>query len=153
VLVRPIALADLDAIKRLESAAPEAPRWPHPAYESFLTQSPPLRRIFVAEDRNRLLGFVAAQIVADACELQSIVVDPAAHRTGVATALLASLSEWARQRGAIRVEIEVRAGNTSAIAFYKRAGFSTDGLRRLYYRDPDDDAVLMSRPLQPNHAS
>lgn len=144
---------DLDAVRRLEAAAPEAPHWTLAVYEDFLSEETPEKRIFVADDGSRTQGFAAAQIIADVCELESIVVDAGARRIGQGTALLAALKEWARQNGAIRVELEVRAGNTPAAAFYERAGFSTDGRRRNYYSEPDEDAVLMSYPLQPNHAS
>lgn len=152
-VVRVMTRGDLDAVMRLDAATPEAPHWTPAVYEGFLSATSPTKRIFVAADGIRTLGFVAAQIIADVCELESIVVDAGARRAGVGTALLAALREWARQRGAIRVELEVRAGNASGVAFYERAGFSTDGQRRNYYREPDEDAVLMSCPLQPNHAS
>jgi [ribosomal protein S18]-alanine N-acetyltransferase len=152
-VIRAMARDDLDAVRRLEIATPEAPHWALAVYEGFLLAESPVKRIFVAEDGGRILGFTAAQVVGDVCELESIVVDVAARRTGLGAALLAALKEWARQSGAIRVELEVRAGNTSGVAFYERAGFSTDSRRRSYYREPDEDAVLMSCPLQPNHAS
>jgi [ribosomal protein S18]-alanine N-acetyltransferase len=145
VLVRTFTISDLDAVLRLEAATPEAPHWSRTAYEAFLPED--RKRIFIAADSNRLLGFVAAQLVADICELQSIVVSPAARRTGVATALLASLNNWARCSGAVRVELEVRSRNHSAIAFYERAGFLKDSIRRSYYQHPEDDAILMSLPL------
>ena len=144
---------DLDAVRRLEAATPEAPHWTAAAYEGFLSEETPDKRIFVAADGAQILGFAVAQIIADVCELDTIAVDSEARRTGIGAALLAALKKWARERAAIRVELEVRAGNTAAIALYERAGFSTDGRRRNYYREPDEDAVLMSCPLQPNHAS
>jgi [ribosomal protein S18]-alanine N-acetyltransferase len=147
VLVRTLTVGDLDAVLRLEAATPEAPHWSRSAYEAFLPENCLRKQIFIVADSNQLLGFVAAQLVADICQLQSIVVDPAARRTGVATALLASLNEWARCSGAVRVELEVRNQNRSAIAFYERAGFLRNSVRRSYYRNPEDDAILMSLPL------
>jgi ribosomal-protein-alanine N-acetyltransferase len=138
---------DLDAIRRLETATPEAPRWAITIYEAFLSANSPARRIFVAEDGDRILGFAAAQVVEDICELESIVVDVAVRRTGLGAALLASLETWARQNSAVRVEVEVRDQNLSAIGFYERIGFRRDGVRRGYYRNPDGDAVLMSLTL------
>jgi len=152
-VVRAMTRGDLDGVRRLEAATPEAPHWTPAVYERFLSEETPDKRIFIAADDSRTVGFAAAHIISDVCELESMAVDSAARRTGLGAALLAALKEWARQNGAIRVELEVRAGNTSAVAFYERAGFSTDGRRRNYYREPDEDAVLMSCPLQPNHAS
>jgi len=152
-VIRAMTREDLDSVRRLEAATPEAPHWTRAVYGRFLSEENPDKRIFVAADGGRTLGFAAAQVVGDVCELDSLVVDVTARRAGFGAALLAALKEWARQSGAVRVELEVRAGNTLAIAFYERAGFSTDGRRRNYYREPDEDAVLMSCPLQPNHAS
>jgi ribosomal-protein-alanine N-acetyltransferase len=54
---------------------------------------------------------------------------------------------WAQRQGARRMELEVRISNRAAIALYERAGFVQDGRRRGYYRDPEEDAVLMGLPL------
>ncbi len=48
-----------------------------------------------------------------------------------------------------RIEIEVRAGNKPALCFYEHAGFGRDGLRRGYYRNPEEDALLMGLELAP----
>lgn len=151
--IRAMTREDVDAVRRLEAATPEAPHWTLAVYEDFLSEGSPGKRVFVAADGSRILGFAAALVIADVCELESIVVDAGARRAGLGAALLAALKEWARRSGAVRVELEVRAGNTPAVVFYERAGFSTDGRRRNYYSEPDEDSVLMSCPLQPNHAS
>lgn len=137
---------DLDAILRLETDTPEAPQWERATYEGFCEDSP-AKQLFVAADDDRLAGFVAAQIVVDVCGLESIAVGAATRRTGVGSALLTTLINWARQRGASRMQLEVRAENISAIGFYEHAGFRRDGLRRKYYQNPEEDAVLMSRVL------
>lgn len=138
---------DLDAVRRLEAATPEAPHWTLAVYEDFLPEETPDKRIFVAVDGGRTLGFAAAQVIGEVCELESVVVDATVRRIGMGKALLTSIGKWARQSGAIRVELEVRDQNLSAIGFYERAGFQRDGVRRRYYRNPDGDAVLMSLAL------
>jgi [ribosomal protein S18]-alanine N-acetyltransferase len=146
-VIRAMARDDLDAVRRLETATPEAPHWALAVYEGFLSVESPGKRIFVAEEGGRILGFAAAQVAEDVCELESIVVDAATRRVGLGAALLKALGQWARQTGAIRVELEVRDQNQSALGFYERAGFRRDGIRRGYYRNPEGDAVLMSLVL------
>lgn len=146
-VVRAMTGDDIDAMRRLAAATPEAPHWTQAVYEGFLSDESPGKRIFVAADDNQILGFAAAQVIADVCELDSVVVDASARRTGLAGSLLVALKDWARQRGAIRVELEVRDRNQTGISFYEHAGFRRDGLRRGYYRNPDGDAVLMSLSL------
>jgi ribosomal-protein-alanine N-acetyltransferase len=79
--------------------------------------------------------------------LESIVIDESARRKGAGAALLSELFRWAATNEASRVELEVHAGNKTAIEFYEKYGFELDGLRRGYYRNPEGDAVLMSRAL------
>lgn len=140
---------DLQAVMRLESETPEAPHWSRAIYERFLSADPARKRIFIAEEGGRLLGFVAGQLILDACELDSILVDIAVRRSGVGRVLLAAFLEWATAGHAIRVQLEVRSGNERAVEFYVRSGFAQDGLRPGYYRNPEEDAVLMSRSLEP----
>lgn len=144
--IRPATAADLDAILQLAASIPEAPRWSRSTYEGFLGN--PARALLVAPASGSLAGFVAGTLVTDFCDLESIAVAPSARRFGNGTALLSALVEWARSCSAIRVQLEVRAGNGSAIFFYQRAGFHSDGRRPRYYQNPDEDALLMSLPLR-----
>lgn len=152
-LIRSMSRDDLDAVMRLEAASAEAPHWERAVYEGFLSQGGPVKQVFVARDDGRLAGFVAARVMVDVCELESIVVDAAVRKTGVGKALLATLVRWARGNNVVRVELEVRSGNDAAICFYERAGFRRDGLRRGYYRNPEEDAVLMSLALASGSAA
>jgi ribosomal-protein-alanine N-acetyltransferase len=135
---------DLGEVIRLQTATPEAPQWPRAVYEAFLSQPDPPRQIFLAEDGGKITGFAAAQLFVDTCELASIVVDASVRRTGLGSDLLVNVIEWAQKKGAARLELEVRSGSAEAISFYERAGLRPDGLRRGYYSDPADDALLMS---------
>jgi len=146
--IRMMQPQDLEAVMRLESVTLEAPHWAPLVYQQFLVSEHQQKSICIAEEGNRLLGFAAAQIIHDVCELDSIVVDVNVRRFGVGRALLAALFDWASTRKAIRVELEVRAGNSSAIEFYLRSDFVRDGHRPSYYHHPDEDAVLMSKPLR-----
>jgi len=146
--IRVMTAADLDAVIRLAASIPEAPRWPRSAWESYLAETDSSRRVFVAESGSELTGFVAGQIIiGDICELESIAVSTSHRRSGVATGLLAVLIAWARQHGLSRIQLEVRSANNLATRFYRNAEFLQDGLRPRYYRDPEDDALLMSLPL------
>lgn len=144
-----MAADDLDAVRRLADSVNEAPQWTRAAYEHYLPEAEPNRRIFLAEIDGVLAGFVAGQAVADTCELESIVVDAPFRRRGVGHALLTSLIGWARKQGVSQVQLEVRAGNSQAISLYLHSDFQRDGLRRNYYHHPGENAVLMSLSLRP----
>ena len=149
VRIRPMAPHDLEPVIALESAVQEASHWPRGVYDRFLLADPSHKRVLIAEEGGRLVGFVAGQLILDACELDSIVVDVTIRRSGVGRALLGALCEWATANRAIRVQLEVRRGNSRAIEFYLHSGFASEGLRPNYYRDPEEDALLFSLALQP----
>ncbi|MGB7188716.1 MAG: ribosomal protein S18-alanine N-acetyltransferase [Acidobacteriaceae bacterium] len=149
--IRPAIPGDLEAILRLAAATPEAPRWSRTTYESYLAQTHPEKQLFLVEESGNLTGFIAGQIIAGVCELQSIAVVLPYRRSGVGTSLLTALTVWAAGHGAAKVELEVRSGNHSAISFYERHKFQKDGLRPAYYHDPEEDALLMSLPLKPRN--
>jgi [ribosomal protein S18]-alanine N-acetyltransferase len=149
-VIRLITGDDIDALLKLAAETPEAPHWDRAAYENILArtdeQATP-RAAWVSFDGADLLGFTVSRMAGDICELESIVVAQSARRKGIGKALLEHLVDWALTAGARKIELEVRAGNESAIAFYANAGFVVEGLRRGYYRDPDEDATLMGKLL------
>ena len=74
----------------------------------------------------------------------NVAVDPDERRTGVATTLLEALLERVGDKRA-RYTLEVRQSNLAAIELYQRFGFRTAGLRRRYYQDNGEDALVMWR--------
>jgi [ribosomal protein S18]-alanine N-acetyltransferase len=150
LVIRAMASADVDTVVKLAADTPEAPQWDNTAYERILSREekePTSRTAWLAFEGSDLLGFAVAHLVAGHCELESIVVAKCVRRTGIGKSLLGAVSDWALSQGSRKLELEVRAGNQSAVAFYECAGFIREGLRPGYYRDPDDDAVLMGKLL------
>lgn len=99
-----------------------------------------------------VVGYAALERQPFAAELQAILVDARWRGRGVARRLLAEVIEQARVWGSERLLLEVRAGNPSAIALYRAAGFVEDGVRRGYYPPRQagavrEDALLMSLAL------
>ncbi len=92
-----------------------------------------------------LAGFAVGKIVmaAASAELESVVVRVSARRTGQGAALCSAVIEWCRSQGVASIELEVRSANIAAKGLYERFGFVEEGVRRGYYRDPEDDALLM----------
>lgn len=133
----------IDSILDLQQKTPEAPLWKRQVYED-LAQAEAPGFGFVAIEDGSLLGFAVLRLVLDTCELESIAVALEARRKGIGATLLTTAADFAAEHGATRMELEVRASNSAAIDFYTRMGFAQDGLRHGYYRNPDEDAVLMS---------
>ncbi len=97
---------------------------------------PGLRLTIAKEGAGCTVGFSLSRTIAGEAELLLIAVHPDERRRGVGQILLDDFLQNARAAGASRLHLEVRDGNT-AIAMYRRAGFSPAGRRRKYYRGKD----------------
>jgi ribosomal-protein-alanine N-acetyltransferase len=93
--------------------------------------------------QQRLLGYLICARYAEDWHIMNIAVDPAARRRGLATALLEEL--FARVGGERPYTLEVRTSNGPAITLYERFGFRAAGVRKRYYQDTGEDALIMWR--------
>ncbi len=100
-----------------------------------------------------IAGFVCCWVVLDEMHVGTISVDPAARRGGIGKAMLSQAHEWAVGRGATAAHLEVRAGNAGAIAMYESMGYRRVGVRRGYYADNGEDAVLYFAELPSGNAA
>ena len=91
-----------------------------------------------------LLGFIILALTPDDAELTGIAVDAAFRRQGIAGALLQAAREALSARDIDRIVLEVRASNAPAIAFYEKHEFTCIGVRRDFYEDPREDALVMT---------
>lgn len=143
VQVRAAAMRDLAAVVALERSVAEAPHWRECDYAEILAGSGVRRCLLVVEMDDALAGFAVGKVIADVGELESIAVRAESRRTGVGKALCIAVVDWCHAYGASAVELEVRATSVAALALYGSLGFERVGLRRGYYLEPTDDAVLM----------
>lgn len=134
---------------RVERSAVEAPHWGEAEYRAALDDGVAVRRcLMVAEVEGRLAGFAVGKVAAGVGELESVAVASEERRRGVGRALCLAVMEWCRGQNAQTMELEVRAGSLGAIALYEGLGFVAAGLRRRYYREPVEDALLMQMELR-----
>jgi ribosomal-protein-alanine N-acetyltransferase len=101
----------------------------------------------VAENGDGLIGYVLGRVVVDQAEILSLAVAASHRRRGVGRELLAAALAAMIDRGACSAWLEVRVSNLPARAMYESAGFVTAGLRRDYYRQPLEDAMVLRRDL------
>lgn len=146
--LRPLEAREIGRAREIAAGLAEAPQWPEAAYRQALDrEARPCRIAVAAELDERLVGFAVAAVVASEAELESIAVERAAQRRGVGRALLEALARAARELRAERLLLEVRASNEPALGLYRSMGFAVTGRRPRYYRNPEEDAVLMERRL------
>jgi ribosomal-protein-alanine N-acetyltransferase len=139
-LIRLATPADLPAMRRIEAQAATAAHWNENEYDRLFTGDSPRLALVIAEDA--VQAFLIAKQIGPEWELENIVVAASAQRRGLASALLGHFLDVVRQRGGESVFLEVRDSNAPARALYAKHGFVETGRRRLYYRDPAEDAVL-----------
>ena len=143
--IRPFRPPDAEAILGILRDSTEAAQWPSESYAKLAAF--PSGIVLVSEANARVIGFVAARIVADEGEILNIAVHPGYRRQGVASALLIAVLQTLRSSAVTRIFLELRASNLPARALYGHYGFVHSGFRKAYYRDPVEDALQMQKDL------
>ena len=105
----------------------------------------PLSLWLIAEENGMVCGYVGSQTVLDETDMMNIAVHPDCRRQGVASALIGELVNQLRERGSHVLRLEVRESNVHAIALYESMGFTQLGLRKNYYRNPKENALILGR--------
>ena len=90
-----------------------------------------------------VVGYAGAWIVADECHVTTIAVAPELRKQGLGRKLMVELLTRSREKGATCSTLEVRASNTPAIKMYEGLGFVSAGVRKAYYPNNREDAVIM----------
>jgi ribosomal-protein-alanine acetyltransferase len=143
-MIREMAPADAAAIERVLASSPGASQW---SAREILLLAEGGTRVWVADEAGEIAGASAARAVADEVEVLNLGVAPSWRRKGVGRSLMARALAEAGRAGARQVFLEVRESNQGARAFYAALGLVESGRRRAYYRDPVEDALVLSRPL------
>lgn len=139
--------ADLSAVSEIEKEALSP--WSLDLLRQELEVRSGLR--LVAEDEAlRLVGWCACRLVWPEMELLKIAVTKREKRKGIGRRILSHLLEYGRHEKYANLFLEVRAENAVALGFYHDHGFRQVGLRRGYYLEPKDNALILKRDLYPS---
>jgi len=104
-----------------------------------------LARYIIAEIDGKMTGYAGLWIILDEGHITNVAVHPDYRRKGIAKALISSLIESSKAEGARLYTLEVRASNIAAISLYKSLDFKISGIRKEYYEDNNEDAIIMWR--------
>ncbi len=99
----------------------------------------------VALEADQVVGYVGSQSSVDEADIMNIAVHPDWRRRGIAQSLIESLIVELKNRGSHALLLEVRVSNEPAIALYEKLGFHQVGLRKNYYRNPKEDALILRK--------
>jgi ribosomal-protein-alanine N-acetyltransferase len=139
--IRRLTYADLPQVVAIERRAFPTP-WSLAMFVLELSKAGGICLAAFAGEAMR--GYLICSRYDTAWHLMNVSVDPGHRREGIATALLASLIERIADPAA-QLTLEVRRSNAGAIALYERFGFRSAGIRRRYYQDNGEDALIMWR--------
>ena len=144
--LRRLGLADLREIEEIEQRSYATP-WSRSMFAGELAKPSSIcLGAFAADDEEgRLCGYLIVSRYVDAWHVMNIAVAPEYRRRGIARALLERLFEITEADPRRGYTLEVRVSNTAAIRLYERLGFQTRGIRRGYYTDNREDALIMWR--------
>ncbi len=141
VVITPMRRRHLHGVLRIETQVYPRP-WSMGLFLGELAV-PSGRRYVVARLGPTVIGYAGLMAVLDDGHITTVAVDPAWHRHGIATRLLLCLCREAAKIGVRQLTLEVRTSNKGAQALYSRFGFAPAGLRRGYYVDTGEDALVM----------
>lgn len=140
VLVRLIEEKDLHDVLEISALSFSMP-WSEASYMQELSN--PVAKYLVAVVDDKVVGFVGTWIVLDESHITNIAVHPNYRNMQIGSKLLEGLLKYCDSLGCTQYELEVRLSNKAAQALYSKYGFKENGIRKGYYADNKEDAILM----------
>ncbi len=141
---RELSEDDLDAVLQIENLSFDTPWSRNQFKDEFLNRD--LSIPIGVELDGSLVGYAFLWIIVDECHLANIAIHPDLRRRGIGQALIEHVTGVARAKNCVKMMLEVRKSNRSAIALYEKLGFQKTGSRKNYYHDgflKSEDAILM----------
>jgi ribosomal-protein-alanine N-acetyltransferase len=141
VTITPLRRRHLRSVLRIEAQVYPRP-WTLGLFMSELALKT-TRSYRVAKIGNEIVGYAGLMITGSDGHVTTVAVDPAWHRHGIGTRLVLALHDAAVARGCTGLTLEVRVSNTGAQELYRRFGFAPAGVRKNYYTETNEDAIVM----------
>ena len=141
-LIRRMTLEDIPAVHEIDMLSFSLP-WPERSFRFEVTENP-VSRGWVAEVAGQIAAMLVLWFIIDEAHIATIAVHPDFRRQGIGEQILIYALRAAQDEGARRAFLEVRTSNAGAQAMYKKYGFEIAGVRPHYYRDNNEDALLMN---------
>jgi ribosomal-protein-alanine N-acetyltransferase len=142
LIIRGMTIEDVPAAHEIDQSSFTLP-WPERSLR-FEVSNNPVARCWVAELDGRVVGMLVLWMIVDEAHIATLAIHPELRRQGIAEQLLITALEKASEEGAQSALLEVRAGNEAAQALYHKFDFEVVGRRKRYYKDDDEDAILMT---------
>lgn len=139
--IRPMTRTTAESVAKLEAASFSTP-WSYNAIREELEN--PWARWYVAMEEEKLLGYIGIQYGLDGGDIMSIATVPEARGQGIGGRLVETAAEVLKEKNLKYLTLEVRPSNAPALALYRKMGFCQVGRRKKYYKNPTEDAILLT---------
>lgn len=144
--LRGMTIRDLDRVLQLEEKVFPSP-WSREAFLNELLANEFSQAWVAIDSQNKVVAYLIAWHIVDEIHIANIAVDPHVRRQGLAEWMMKVLLDEAKERDISIAHLEVRVTNEAAIRLYKKLGFEIVGRRKNYYKEEQEDAILMSLVL------
>ena len=138
--------SDLDEILLIEKSSFLSP-WSRCAFENEMRAVYAFPMVIAQDVPPRIQGYLCFWILNDECHILNLAVHPSFRRKGVASRLIGKLLDVCRLKKIVTCFLEVRTSNQVARTLYRKFGFEHQGVRKKYYSDTGEDALIMKRRL------
>ncbi|HHY68647.1 MAG TPA: ribosomal protein S18-alanine N-acetyltransferase [Bacillota bacterium] len=143
VTISEMTLDDLDEVLAIENQSYPTP-WSRRAFESELKHNL-YAHYFVARHEEEIVGYFGMWVILDEAHITNICVNPKYRRQGIGEQMLRFAFDKAKELGASQMTLEVRVSNHAAQNLYRKLGFEERGIRKGYYTDNNEDALIMTK--------
>ncbi len=141
-MIRKMTMDDLEQVIAIDQISFSLP-WPPRSFRFELTDNP-TSRCWVVEHDGRVIAMLVAWLIVDELHVATLATHPDFRRRGIGGDLLLYALGSAKEEGAVTSFLEVREGNNIALAMYRKFGYVETGRRKGYYKDNNEDAILMT---------
>jgi ribosomal-protein-alanine N-acetyltransferase len=140
IVIRPMLEEDIPAIMGIERSSFTTP-WSEISFLGEVYKKNAFSNVALFE--GDIIGYICVNYLLHESHILNLAVHERFRRRGVATILMNDTLKELKKKGCVFMYLEVRASNAGAQRFYERFGFSVESIRKKYYANPDEDALLM----------
>ncbi|AJQ28344.1 MULTISPECIES: ribosomal protein S18-alanine N-acetyltransferase [Pelosinus] len=140
MMVRRMNTLDIDGVLAVEQQSFTTP-WSREGFVNEMNNE--LSYYLVMVEAGKIIGYAGMWLIVDEAHVTNVAILPTYRGKRLGERLMSALLEHAKNRGAVRMTLEVRASNTVAQGLYSKFGFTSQGRRRNYYTDTKEDALIM----------
>ena len=144
-VMRAMELSDIPGVLAVEEASFPSP-WTADIFEYEVSENPN-SAYFVLEIEQKIVGYLGSWIILDECQITNVAIHPSRRGQHLGDVLIKEFLGYCQLRGVAQISLEVRVTNAVAQNLYRKYEFKDGGIRKGYYVEEKEDALVMWRKL------